>query len=169
MGLRPINSSRTHLDSTGRTTSLFDFALVSQTQLIPSATTLPPTANCDHLPVLCKIDKSLKQLDSSGTRRIWCYDKADPGKLNLELRKSDWTPVSKAENVDAAREAWKNIFISVVCKHVPSKLIKHVKAKLPWMTPLLEKEIRAKRVLFRQSKRSGLQVDREASTTNAIK
>ena len=30
------------------------------------------------------------------------------------------------------------------------------------MTPLLEKEIRAKRVLFRQSKRSGLQVDREA-------
>ena len=30
------------------------------------------------------------------------------------------------------------------------------------MTPLLEKEIRAKRVLFRKSKPSGLQVDREA-------
>ena len=30
------------------------------------------------------------------------------------------------------------------------------------MTPLLEKEIRAKRVLFRKSKRSSLQVDREA-------
>ena len=73
-------------------------------------------ANSDHLPVLCKKDKSLKQLDSRRTRRIWCYNKADPRKLSLELRKSDWRPVSKAENVDAAWEAWENIFISVVCK-----------------------------------------------------
>ena len=127
LGLHQINSSRTHLDSTGRTTSLLDLVLVSQTQLIPSATTLRPFANCDHLPVLCKIDKSLKQLNSSRTRRIWCYDKADPGNLNLELRKSDWTPLLKAENVDLAWEAWKNIFLSVVCKHVPSKLIKHAR------------------------------------------
>ena len=112
LGLHQINSSRTHLDSTGRTTPLLDLVLVSQTQPIPSATTLPPIANCDYLPVLCKIDKSLKQLNSSRTRRIWCYNKADPRKLSLELRKSNWRPVSKAENVDAAWEAWKNILLS---------------------------------------------------------
>ena len=146
-----------------------DPVLLSQTQLIPSATILPPIANSDYLPVLCKTDKSLKQLDSRRTRRIWCYNKAEPRKLSLELRKSDWRPVSKAENVDAALKALENIFISVVRKHVPSKLIKHVKPKLPWMTPLLEKEIRAKRVLFRKSKRFSLHVDREAFNRQRIK
>ena len=49
LGLHQINSSQTHLDPTGRTTSLLDLVLVSQTQLIPSATTPPPNANSDHL------------------------------------------------------------------------------------------------------------------------
>ena len=49
LGLHQINSSQTHLDPTGRTTSLLDLVLVSQTQLIPSATTPPPIANSDHL------------------------------------------------------------------------------------------------------------------------
>ncbi len=162
LGLHQFNSSRTHLDSNGRLTSLLDLLLVSKTQLVHSATTLPPIANCDHLPILCKLSRSLKSFQSNRTRRIWCYAKADPGKLNDELRHSDWMPVSKAENVHAAWEAWKTIFTSVVCKHVPSKLIKQIKPKLPWMTPLLEKEIRTKRALFRQSKRSCLIVDREA-------
>ena len=153
LDLHQCVSTRTHMDANGRLLSLLDLVLVSNDQLVDSTFPLPPLGNCDHLPVLCKLKSSLRPA-SSAPRRIWCYAKADFEQLNAALFQADWSPVVHAPDVNSAWLAWLNIYLTAVRKHVPSKIIKSSKPKLPWMTPSIEKDIKLKRALFRQFKRT---------------
>ena len=159
LGLHQCISTRTHMDSSGSLISLLDLVLISNEQLVASADTLPPLGTCDHLPVLCTLKSSLCSM-SSAPRNIWCYEKADFAKLNTALSQADWSPVITASDIDSSWAAWLDIFLTAVRKHVPSKIIKSPKPKLPWMTPL-EKEIKMKHALFHQYKRSKSATDRQ--------
>ena len=101
--------------------------------------------NSDHRPVLCCLHAKLPSSSTSVPRRIWCYERADFVKLNSVLIKADWSAVLGASDVDSA---WLACFLDSVLEHVPSKMIKIFKPKLPWMTGAIEKEIKLKHSLF---------------------
>ena len=120
---------------------LVSLVLVSNEKLVGTVDTLQPLGNCDHLPVLCSLLSSLRPTSQSAPRQIWCYDKADFEKLNTTLSKIDWSPVEDAPDIDASWSVWLDIYLGAVRKHVPSKFIKSLKPKLPWMTPSIEQMI----------------------------
>ena len=122
--------------------------------------TLPPISNCDHLPVLCSLSSSPRPQCRPAPRQVWCYDKADFEKLNSTLCKIDWCPVELAPDIDSSWSTWLNIYLDALWKHVPSKFIKNINPKLPWMTPSIEKEIKLKRSLFRRYKCTKADADR---------
>ena len=162
LGLDQCVSSRTHVDSNGHLTSLLDLVLMSDSGLLNAVETLPPVGNSDHLPVLCQLSTLLSTSSNSSSRRIWCYDRADFKALKSALAESDWSAVANAEDINGAWAAWLKVFLDSVSKHVPSKVIKHIKPKLPWMTSRIESEIKSKHYLFRRLKRSPTHSNREA-------
>ena len=160
LDLKQCVSTRTHMDRNGCLVSLLDLVLVSNARLVDSVETLPPLGTCDHLPVLCKLKSSMRRVPSV-PRNIWCYEKANFEKLNSVLFNADWSPILDAPDVNSSWAAWLDIYLSAVRKHVPSKIIKSPQPKLPWITASLEKEIKLKRSLFRQYKRSKADADRQ--------
>ncbi len=153
LGLHQCVASRTHLDPSGCLTSLLDLVLVSHAQMVTSVDTLPPLANSDHLSVLTTFNLAFRRTSSTGTRQVWCYSKGDFKTLNSVLQTVDWSPIMTAPDVDSGWTAWLGIFLPLVRRYVPSKFLKHVKRKLPWMTPAIEREIKQKRSFFRSFKR----------------
>ncbi len=171
LGLQQCVTSRTHLDNEGSLSSLLDLVLVSDTNLITTVDTLPPIGNSDHLPVICHLATTLSSAvkPQPQSRRIWCYAKANFSALRSALAKSDWSAVSAAKDIDSAWSSWLRIFYTTVSQHVPSKTIKKIKPKLPWITSAIEQEIKTKRALFRQYKRSPSQQSRLAFNTQRNK
>ena len=90
---------------------------------------------------------------SARLRKVWCYEKADIEKLNKVLDSSDWSAITSAPDIDSAWSIWLDIFQQVVSTNVPSKVVKKVSPKLPWMSPSIEAEIKKKHALFRAFKR----------------
>ena len=67
----------------------------------------------------------------------------------------DWSSVTSGSSVDSAWGIWKSLFLSVVEKHVPSKLIGRARTRPPWITPQLTSLIKEKHAAWRLYKRSG--------------
>ena len=55
--------------------------------------------------------------------------------------------------MNAAWEAWQDMFLSLVNKFVPSKVVKHIKAKNLFVTPAIENAIKEKRIALRVLKK----------------
>ena len=151
-GLHQHISQRTHLSPNRSPCSLLDLVLSTDARLVLSADIVPPLGSSDHLGVLCRLDLTPRSSNGSRLRKVWCYDKADFSKLNKELLSSDWSASNAAPDVDTAWSAWVDIFLRAVSHHVPSKFIKSVSPKLPWMSPSIEAEIKKKHTLFRYFK-----------------
>ena len=152
LGLYQCVSFPTHLNANGSLGSLLDLVLVSDPDLVTSVEALPPLGTSDHLPVLCHLSVCSPRRSSAG-RLVWCYEKADFGKLNKSLSQADWSAVFSAHSVDNAWDAWERIFLAHVRKSVPCKKVKHVKPRKPWMTASIECAIKAKHAAFRAYKR----------------
>ena len=123
LGLQQCVSSPTHLNANGTLGSLLDLVLISGQQLQPAIETLPPIANSDHLPVLCRLRTTLSSAASTAPRQVWCYDEADFKALNSALTKSDWTSVSTTDDIDSAWSSWLSVFLASVSNFVPSKVV----------------------------------------------
>ena len=127
-----------------------------------STSTHPPIGSSDHLVVESVLSLKNPKKTVYHYKKIWCYDKADISKLINDLQNAEWNNLIEAPNVDSATDFWNKTFLSLVNKHVPSKKLRSLKPKLPWITIREEQEIKLKHSLFRKYKNSGLQEDREA-------
>ena len=78
------------------------------------------------------------------------------------LTKADWSYVQQAPDTDSAWLSWKSTFLKIAAEFVPSKVIRKLRPKLPWITEKEEQEIKLKHSLFRKFKKSRLQEDRVA-------
>ena len=81
------------------------------------------------------------------------YNKADFEKINRMLSKLDWSKVSTALSIDQAWEAWKELFISVIKKEVPSKIVGRTCHSPPWLDSQLKELIRQKHLAWSGFKR----------------
>ena len=81
------------------------------------------------------------------------YDKVDFEKINGMLPKLDWSKVSTALSIDQAWEAWKELFISVIKKEVPSRIVGCTCHSPPWLDSQLKELIRQKHLAWSAFKR----------------
>ena len=164
LGLHQCVTCPTHLHNDGSLGSLLDVVLSSDPRLVTGVSTLPPVGSSDHLSVLCNFSPLLSPSYQpvSYARRLWKYDNVTESDLNKKLRLSDWSGVSAAVDVDSALSAWMATFHSVISKAVPSKIIKNIKPKNPYVTPDIEKAIKEKHALLRRLKRDPSEANKNA-------
>ncbi len=155
LGLHQCLSSPTHLRPDGSFGALLDLVLTSDPSLVSAVTTHQPVGSSDHLVVQCFLSskKCPHPEPDRYPKRVWCYERADMRALNNALAEADWRGVRNAKNVDDAWECWQSTFISTVNKFVPNKTVKKIAKKNPWVTPDVEKAIKAKRSAFRRFKK----------------
>ena len=77
--------------------------------------------------------------------------------------------LNQAPDTDSAWLSWKFIFLKITAEFVPSKMIRKLRPKLPWMISGIEAEIRLKHILFRRFKRTGTAYDRTAFSSQRNK
>ena len=153
LGLHQCISFPTHLACDGRPTSLLDLVLLSNPSLLLRASDLPPLGKSDHVILDCTFRFKVTAPVSCSIRRLWLYDQADFEKINNRLSDLDWTAVSAATDIDHAWAAWKELFLSVVTKEVPTRMVGKPRAKLPWIDSKLRELIKQKHAAWRACKR----------------
>ena len=155
LGLRQCVSTPTRLLSDGRLDSLLDLVITNVSQLVLSTETLPPLGSSDHLCVFCELDLSVHQKVNNSTtrRRIWRYDRVDFEDLNSILVNADWVQALQTEDVNDAFSMWTSKFFGIVTQHIPSKIVKEIKPKNPYVTPEIETAIKAKRFALRKMRK----------------
>ena len=155
LGLHQCVDFPTHLRHDGSLGSLLDLVLVSDRNIVSQVSSLPPIGQSDHVVVQCSL-RVRPTIAPPATRlcRIWKYDGVDFKKVNSLLQRLDWSPVLRSPSVDKAWHQWKSLFASVVNKHVPSKVIGHVRSRPPWMTSTIASLVREKHIAWRAYKRS---------------
>ena len=152
LGLHQCIDQRTHLSPDGSPCSLLDLVLTTNEQLVASFDVTPPLGSSDYLGVLCHLHIYPRSSDGSRLRKVWCYEKADFTKLNKLLDSSDWSSITAAPDIDSAWSSWLETFLAAVSSNVPSKVVKQISPKLPWMSTSIEAEIKKKHALFRAFK-----------------
>ena len=164
LGLCQCVTSPTHLSPDGSLGSTLDLVLVSDPSCLKCVSTHPPLGSSDHLSVLCHVDIAARCSSRSERlgRKIWCFDKADFGTINDNLRDADWRSVYSAPDVDSAWTAWQETFFSIVDKGIPSKFIKRLKHKNPFVTTQIAAAIKEKRVCLRRFKKQPSVANRES-------
>ena len=153
LGLHQCISFATHLAGDCSPGSLLDLVLLSDPSLLLHASSLPPLGRSNHVILDCTLSIQVPRASISQTRRFWMYDRADFEKINNTLSKLDWSRVSTAPDVDQAWLAWKDLFMSVVNKEVPSKMVRKPRPKLPWLDVKLRELINQKHAAWSACKR----------------
>ena len=161
-GLHQHVSAATHLSAGSGLGSLLDLVLSSAPHIVSNVSTNPPLGSSDHLALLCQLDVRADCVIRGVGRRIWSYDKADFSELNKALNKAAWPDVFDEPNVDAAWDSWQSLFLAMVSKYVPSKVVKRINHKSPFVTATIEKAIKEKRMALRVLKKQPSAANREA-------
>ena len=73
--------------------------------------------------------------------------------LNSILVNADWDQALQTEDVNDAFSMWTSKFFGIVTQHIPSKIVKNIKPKNPYVTPEIETAIKAKRSALRKMKK----------------
>ena len=165
LGLHQHVSQPTHLSSDGGLGALLDLVLSSSPSLVTGVSTHPPLGSSDHLAVLSFLEVKAERVSRCAGRRIWSFDKADFNRLNKTLDSADWSAVHEASDADAAWASWQSTFLPIVHKFVPSRVVKNIKQKSPFVTPSIERAIKEKRMALRELKRCPTEANRKAFKT----
>ena len=73
--------------------------------------------------------------------------------LNSILVNADWDQALQTEDVNDAFSMWTSKFFGIVTQHIPSKIVKKIKPKNPYVTPEIETAIEAKRSALRKMRK----------------
>ena len=73
--------------------------------------------------------------------------------LNSILVNADWDQALQTEDVNDAFSMWTSKFFGIVTQHIPSKIVKKIKPKNPYVTPEIETAIKAKRFALRKMRK----------------
>ena len=133
--------------------SILDFVLLSNPQLLLSYTITEPIATSDHLSVLIQLSSSNRPPKVKPTRRkVWIY-KAANTELASDLFSSFDASVLKQNCVNESWSVWKSKFWSVIHATIPSKSVP-TRRNLLWLSREISLAIRKCNYLFWKSKRS---------------
>ena len=152
-GLSQVVSEPTQISCQGR--SLIDHAYVSDATLLSNKVcqVLPPLGTSDHSGILLTLSLRLHRIQSISPRRVWQYSRADFDYINAYLE--DHLPSSHSPDMNCVNLAWEsfhNIYLSVMKKFIPSKIVSG-KSSLPWLIPPVRRAIERRNRTHREAKR----------------
>ena len=153
LGLNQIICEPTHFSHTG-SPSLIDLVFVPSDLSCPSRV-LPPISSSDHLSILFSLPLVRKDPDPRQTNgsKVWLYNKADFHSANLLLSSIPWKSLLSQNDVNYSWLIFKEIFLDVMKRTIPSKLVFHHKSP-PWSNDHLLACIKRRHRLFSLAKQT---------------
>ena len=137
--------------------TLLDLIITNRPAFFGAPSILPALGSSDHFTVHCTFDACTPN-QRRPLVRLWNVNRCDQKALLYDLSMQPWPSNNNRScsdtDIDSLWENWHSLFMSCVQKHVPSKLVKKVRPKPPWLYDNLIAECKLKKSLFRLSKSS---------------
>lgn len=131
--------------------SLLDLIITSQPDLFEHPAIHAPLGSSDHFSIHCLM-KLKRCEEKQAPRRLWNIRKANTVDLLADLLDQPWPTRNSPDSLDHQWSQWVTIFSTCLTRHVPSKTIKNVQPKPPWLSDTLLAECKLKKRLFSLTK-----------------
>ena len=140
--------------------SILDLVITNNPDLFTTPTVLSPLGNSDHLTVHFSLP--LRTSNASGpTRRLWSLNNGNIHAFLRDLSDQPWPVRGSNDTLDKQWNDWLTLFLSSARRHIPSKVIRKVQRKPPWLSDYLLAECKLKKQLFNLCKSCPTEKNRE--------
>lgn len=136
------------LPSTNGQGSLLDLIITNRPALFESPSILCPLGSSDHFSVQAFMKLSHKTLKKS-SRRLWNIKKANIHAFLSDLDNQYWPSKNSTLPIDTQWLQWFTTFSTVATRNIPSKIVKAVSSKPPWLSDSVLAESKFKKHLFK--------------------
>ena len=137
--------------TTTTTSTCIDHIYVNNTDLYNHRGTVNPGLSDHDLTFICR--KRAKICRAKKSIRIRNYRQFDISSFQLDVKLTDWTPVTCSTDIDVAISKFNSIFTAILDKHLPWKRIRVRIYNSPWITNEFHSLIDARRYHSNQYKR----------------
>lgn len=131
--------------------SLLDLIITNSPDYFSAPLVGPPLGTSDHFSVSTTLNMK-PPVQQRPLRRIWNISKSDQLSFLCDLANQPWPGQDFPGNLNHHWDLWLTLFLSTARRNVPSKVVRHVKPKPPWLSDLLLSECKLKAQLFRLCK-----------------
>lgn len=123
--------------------SILDLICSDSPGVFVSKGTLSPPSNCDHNIIFGKLSISVYK-PKCFKRKVRNFNVIDEVPLNVLLN-AGWDDIffeNTASNIDVIYEKWRALFLSIVHRFIPSKIVMIRPNDKPWMNGAIRRAIR---------------------------
>ena len=140
------------VDKPTRLSNILDLIFVSQPDLVQNVEIRPGIS--DHDSVTAEIQLKAK-VSKKPRRKVFVFDKADPGKLQEEIAKlrTEFAVAERDMDADECWEFFKKGLMKTINEVVPTRILKG-RHDLPWLNNPLKKKIARKNRYHRRAKKA---------------
>lgn len=131
--------------------SLLDLMITNCPDLFHPPTVGPPLGLSDHYSVNASLNLKTEP-PLVPFRRLWNLQKGDVPGFLADLSRQPWPAAHSSDSMDSQWSQWSSSFMSCATRHIPSKVVRRVTPKPPWLSDVLLAECKLKRSLFRLCK-----------------
>ena len=165
--LTQVVSSHTHISHSG-TSSLLDYVLFSDLQLLLDCDTIPALATSDHLEISLTLAWNPPCARMPKPQKVWLYSLGDFEKACSMIHETNWDTILTSD-VDDAAKRWCDSFLAIMEECIPQYHLQK-KWNLPWIIWNIKKLIRKRNAMFRKAKRTNKNSDftRYKATRNRV-
>ena len=147
-GLHVVNNEATFFTPTSAT--CLDLFAVSQPKDVESVYTTSPSLSGHACLILCKNSKITKT--NSYTRKVLNYKRTDWNAVNNSLSEPLTGQIEDDANLDEFADKWGTIFLRIVEKHTPTKIIKIRPEDKRWMNAEIRRLMKKRDIAYRKAK-----------------
>ena len=149
--LTQVVSSHTHISHSG-TSSLLDYVLLSDLQLLLDCDTIPALATSDHLGISLTLACNPPRTRVPKPRKVWLYSLGDFENACSMIHETNWDTILSSD-VDDAAKWWCDSFLAIMEECIPQYHLQK-KWNLPWIIWNIKKLIRKRNAMFRKAIRT---------------
>ena len=154
--LTQVVLSHTHISPSGAS-SLLDYVLLPDLQLLLYCDTIPALSTSDHLGISLALAWNPPRAKVPKPRKVWLYSLGDFEKACSMIQATDWDTIL-SNDVDDAAKQWCDRFLAIMEECIPRYQLQK-KCNLLWLTLNIKKLIRKCNALFRKAKRTNKNSD----------
>ena len=153
LSLSQVVQSPTHATLNGDTT-LIDWAVLSNVELLSECSIIPPLSNADHNGIYLhlKWKQSAEHVEQQ-PRTVWRYSFADFERACELIDDTDWVSLLPQDDIDTAAVNWHTRFLEIMHLCIPQQTLRK-KKNLPWITKSILNLMKKRNAAFKVAKRS---------------
>jgi len=133
-------------------TSLIDWAVLSNVELLSKCSIIPPLSNSDHngISLLLKWKQSAEYVEQQ-PRTVWRYSLTDFERACELIDDTDWASILPQNDINTAAVNWHNKFLEMMSICIPRQTLRK-KKNLSWITKNVITLIRKRNAAFKVAK-----------------